>query len=227
MSVTRTRADRVEATRSAILTAAERLFAERGFGVSARQIGEAAGQGNTACVGYHFGTKEDLVRAIVAFHIPRIERLRSRILAEVEGSTEVRDWVGCLIVPMTGYLDALGTPSWFARFHAQATGEPVLREIVAEESQGSLPLVAALDGLHRCLPGLPVEIREERSAMARVLMLHTCAERERALAEDRPTARRSWAQTATGLVDVITALWLAPITPAGSTPARAGPDAGP
>lgn len=54
--------------------------------------------------------------------------------------------------------------------------------------------------------------------MARVLMLHTCAERERALAEDRPTARRSWAQTATGLVDVITALWLAPTTPPGPVP---------
>ncbi|HTK64529.1 MAG TPA: TetR family transcriptional regulator [Pseudonocardia sp.] len=243
MSVTRTRADRVEATRSSILAAAERLFAERGFGVSARQIGEAAGQGNTACVGYHFGTKEDLVRAIVRFHIPRIERLRYRILADVcddsetGDSAEVRDWVSALVVPMTEYLDALGTPSWFARFHAQATSEPVLREIVAEESQGSLPLVAALDGLHRCLPGLPHEVQQERSAMARVLMLHTCAERERALAEDRPTARRSWAQTATGLVDVITALWLAPTTPAGSTPAgstpagptpaRAGPDAGP
>lgn len=230
MSVTRTRADRVEATRSAILTAAERLFAERGFGVSARQIGEAAGQGNTACVGYHFGTKEDLVREIVRFHIPRIERLRSRILADVchdadgcnpetGASREVRDWVVSLIVPMTEYLDALGTPSWFARFHAQATTEPVLREIVWEQSQGSLPLVASLEGLHGCLPGMPVEVREERSAMARVLMLHTCAERERALAEGLPTAQRSWAQTAAGLVDVTTALWLAPTTPAPTTPA--------
>src|SRR5882757_11046342 len=207
------RTDRVEATRSAILAAAERMFAERGFGVSARQIGEAAGQGNTACVGYHFGTKDDLVREIVRFHIPRIERLRSRILADVDGSTEVRDWVSSLIVPMTEYLHALGTPSWFARFHAQATTEPVLRGIVTQESQGSLPLVASLDGLHGCLPGLPVEVREERSAMARVLMLHTCAERERALAEGLPTARRSWVETAAGLVDVISALWLAPTTP--------------
>ena len=220
MPVTRTRADRVEATRSAILGAAERLFAERGFGVSARQIGEAAGQGNTACVGYHFGTKEDLVREIVRFHIPRIERLRTRILTDVTGSTEVRDWVVSLIVPMTEYLDALGTPSWFARFHAQATTEPVLREIVAQESQGSVPLVTALDGLHACLPALPVEVREERSAMVRVLMLHTCAERERALAEGLPTPHRSWAQTASGLVDVTTALWLAaptrPVPPASA-----------
>ncbi len=215
MSVTRVaRADRVEATRCAILEAAERLFAERGFAVSNRQIGEAAGQGNTAAVGYHFGTKEDLVRAVVRRHLPRIERLRVRILADVEGSSEVRDWVTCLVVPMTGYLDALGSPSWFARFHAQATTEPALREIVAVESQHSAPLVAALDGLHRCLPGLPVEVRGERAAMARLLMLHTCAEREKALAEGLPTTRASWAETAAGLVDVLTAVWLAPTTPA-------------
>jgi AcrR family transcriptional regulator len=181
--------------------------------VSARQIGEAAGQGNTAAVGYHFGTKEDLVRAIVRHHIPRIERLRSRILAEAEGSTEVRAWVRCLIVPMTEYLDALGNPSWFARFHAQATAEPGLRVIVREESQSAPSLVASLDGLRRCLPGLAEEVREERSGMARVLMLHTCAERERALAEGLPTTRGSWAETAAGLVDVTASLWLAPPTP--------------
>lgn len=229
VSVTRTRADRVEATRSAILASAERLFAERGFGVSARQIGEAAGQGNTAAVGYHFGTKEDLVRAIVRFHIPRIERLRSRLLTELRdrggatggsagGSPGVRDWVRCLVVPMTEYLDDLGTPSWFARFHAQATSEPALRGIVTRESQGSVPLVESLEGLHGCLPEMPVDVREERSAMARVLMLHTCAERERALAEGLPTARAGWAETATGLVDVITALWLAPSTPSTLAP---------
>ncbi|MGO4759077.1 TetR family transcriptional regulator, partial [Streptomyces sp. 2MCAF27] len=58
------RAEQVSATRELILTAAERLFAERGvYAVSNRQVSEAAGQGNNAAVGYHFGTKADLVRA--------------------------------------------------------------------------------------------------------------------------------------------------------------------
>ena len=59
------RTDRASTTRVAILTAAERLYAEHGvFAVSNRQVSEAAGQGNNAAVGYHFGTKTDLVRAI-------------------------------------------------------------------------------------------------------------------------------------------------------------------
>ena len=48
--------------RQVIIETAERLFAEHGvFAVSNRQIAEAAGQGNTAVVGYHFGTKTDQI----------------------------------------------------------------------------------------------------------------------------------------------------------------------
>src|SRR4051812_47521222 len=61
-------------TREQILTVAERLFAELGVGaVSNRRIGEAAGQGNNTVVGYHFGTKAELVRAIVRRHTGQVE----------------------------------------------------------------------------------------------------------------------------------------------------------
>ena len=53
------RSDRASSTQEAILVAAERLFAEHGvFAVSNRQVSEAAGQGNNAAVGYHFGTND-------------------------------------------------------------------------------------------------------------------------------------------------------------------------
>jgi Bacterial regulatory proteins, tetR family len=61
--------DRSVSTRQAILSAAERLFAERGmYAVSNRQISEAAGQGNNAAACYHFGTRTDLLRAIENKH---------------------------------------------------------------------------------------------------------------------------------------------------------------
>ena len=76
MTTARTvRADRASSTQEAILKAAERLYAEHGvFAVSNRQVSEAAGQGNNAAVGYHFGTKTDLVRAIEQKHRASIER---------------------------------------------------------------------------------------------------------------------------------------------------------
>jgi AcrR family transcriptional regulator len=207
------REERVSATREAILVTAERLFAEHGvYAVSNRQISEAAGQGNTAAVGYHFGTKADLVRAIVRRHTLKVERLRARMVAQVSGSADVRDWVACLVRPTTEYLAELGNPTWFARFGAQVMTDPALREIMTEESLASPSLIETLDGLNRCLPTLPAEVRVERGDMARQLMVHVAAERERALAEGTPTPRTTWHDAATGLIDAIIGLWLAPVT---------------
>ena len=51
-------------TRARILDAAERLFAERGFrGTSVRAITDLAGA-NLAAVGYHFGSKAELLAAV-------------------------------------------------------------------------------------------------------------------------------------------------------------------
>lgn len=69
------RAERAQATRELILTAAERLFAERGVhAVADRQISRA-----------------------------------------------------CAVRPVTGPLDSLGSPGWYARFMTQVTVAPALR----------------------------------------------------------------------------------------------------
>src|SRR5689334_9881630 len=107
---------RAGATRELILTAAERLFAEHGvLAVSNRAVSEAAGQGNNTAVGYHFGTKTDLVRAIIRRHAEPIERERARLLAAAGDSDNLRDWVACLVRPHAEHLAALGNPTWFAR----------------------------------------------------------------------------------------------------------------
>jgi AcrR family transcriptional regulator len=207
------RTDRNAATRERILDAAERLFAEHGVhGVSNRQVAEAAGQGNTAVVGYHFGTKTDLVRAIVHRHSAAIEQTREAMVARVEGSGDLRDWLECLVRPTIDHLAALGSPTWYARFGAQVMTDPALREILVDESLGSPVLLRVLEGLQACLPALPPAVRRERGDVGRHLLVHVPAERERALAEGAPTVRATWADTATGLVDVLVGVWLAPVT---------------
>lgn len=204
---------RAGATRELILATAERLFAEHGVtAVSNRQVGEAAGQGNNTAVSYHFGAKGDLVRAIVRKHNESIERLRGRMVARIGDSTDVREWLACLIYPITEHLAELGAPTWFGRFGAQVMTDPAYREIMAKESMSSPALVRVIDGLNACLPDLPEEVRAERGDMARQLMVHMIAERERALAEGGPTPRASWQDCATGLVDATVGLWLAPVT---------------
>ncbi|MBV9321028.1 MAG: TetR family transcriptional regulator [Mycobacterium sp.] len=206
------RIDRSTATRESILLAAERLLAERGmYAVSNRQISEAAGQGNNAAACYHFGTRTDLLRAIESKHRAPFEELRAQMLADIGDSTELRDWVGCLVRPLTNHLAALGNPSWYARFAAQAMADPVYRHVVTRDALSSPMLVQALDGITRCLSGLPSRVLDERTVMVRNLLMHTCAEHEGELAEHGPQSRSSWPIAAEGLIDAIVALWQAPV----------------
>ena len=215
------RSERATSTQEAILAAAERLYAEHGmFAVSNRQVSEAAGQGNNAAVGYHFGTKADLVLAIEQKHREPIEELREQMVFELSTETGpgtgMRDWVGCLVRPLTEHLAALGcdgSPTWYARFAAQAMTDPAYYNIVVKDALSSPSLVQVIDGINRCLPDLPTDVRYERNIMARNLLIHTCADLERSLAVGASVPRRSWRAAATGLIDAIVGLWLAPVTP--------------
>jgi len=51
--------------------------------------------------------------------------------------------------------------------------------------------------------------------MTRHLITQMTTERERALADSSPTSRTSWHEAANGLIDVMVALWQAPVTREG------------
>ncbi|MCB5908923.1 TetR/AcrR family transcriptional regulator [Streptomyces sp. SF28] len=206
------------------MTSAERLFAEHGLSaVSSRQIGEAAGQGNVTAVSYHFGAKAGLVRAIMTKHGEEIEQIRQQHLADVGDSHDIRDWVGCLVRPVPEHLGSLGSPSWHARFAVQVMTDPMMRALVTDEALTRKHLRQTLDGLGRCLDALPARIRAERGDMARHLITHTCAERERALAEGTAPLHSSWEHTADALTDAIVGLLTAPVTSSRHTLDRTGP----
>jgi hypothetical protein len=48
--------------------------------------------------------------------------------------------------------------------------------------------------------------------MARNLLMHTCADFERAFAEGAGVPRTSWSTVGSGLIDAIVGLWRAPVT---------------
>jgi AcrR family transcriptional regulator len=80
-------ADRTD-TKERILDAAERLFESHGFaGTSLRAITSRAGA-NVAAVHYHFGSREALLRAVLARRIEPINRARLTRLATLEARAE-------------------------------------------------------------------------------------------------------------------------------------------
>ncbi len=71
-------------TKESLLEAAEALFAEHGFaGASLRAI-TARADANVAAAHYHFGSKEGLLRAVVARRLRPMNRVRIARLDEIE-----------------------------------------------------------------------------------------------------------------------------------------------
>ncbi|MYR06644.1 TetR family transcriptional regulator [Gordonia sp. SID5947] len=207
----RVRSERVTATRARIMSAAERLFAEQGVSaVSNRQISEAAGQGNNYAVGYHFGGRLELMRAILEHHNAEIEPLRRTMIDQLGPTVEVRDWIACLVAPQTDYLDSLGTPTYFARFCAQITIDPQFGTLLYEQAAASDELIAVLTGMYASLPTIPKPVLESRDAMARNMILLTLADHERACAAGGATG--SWSGIREQLIDALVGIWLAPVT---------------
>ncbi|MFF3373525.1 TetR/AcrR family transcriptional regulator [Streptomyces sp. NPDC002680] len=86
--------------REQIIRTAERLFAERGVdGVSLRQIGVEAGNGNNSAVQYHFGSKARLVQAIFEYRLPYLHQ-RRRTLVALRRPADLRSWVECYVLPV-------------------------------------------------------------------------------------------------------------------------------
>ena len=83
-------ARRGDTTRHAIVEAAERCFAERGFdGVSLRAITQAAGV-DLALANYHFGSKDNLLRAVIVrrARVVHEDRVRALEAARDEAGTK-------------------------------------------------------------------------------------------------------------------------------------------
>jgi AcrR family transcriptional regulator len=76
--------DRGSRSKDALLDAAERLIAERGFEVPLRDIALAAGQRNNSAVNYHFRSRQDLLDAVVNRRLLPMEVERERMLGELD-----------------------------------------------------------------------------------------------------------------------------------------------
>lgn len=79
---------RSELTKKAILDAAERLFVNKGHeGASMREITQLA-KVNLAAVNYHFGSKDELIIAVMKRRLGAVNAERLRLLDELEAQTE-------------------------------------------------------------------------------------------------------------------------------------------
>ena len=75
-------------TKTRILDAAEKLFAERGFSETSLRLITSKAEVNLASVNYHFGSKKELIRAVLARYLDRFMPAASDELVQLKASSE-------------------------------------------------------------------------------------------------------------------------------------------
>lgn len=201
--------------RERIMLAAERLIAERGPNVSLRDIAVAAGQRNNSAVHYHFGSRHDLIDAIIEHRVAALETRRLELLAEREAdgvADDVRGLLSVLVEPMFSVPYQQGA-THYARFFAQVRSHPALSDganLTTRRRPAIRVIVARLD---RALHDVDEPTRRRRLQSLPTVLFSLLADLE-AAAENGPDPR-----AAGELVDMLTGLLTASVTTPLSQPA--------
>lgn len=160
-------------TKQKLLDAAEQLIAEHGYSAtSLRQIISAAGV-NLASVHYHFGSKEELLHAMVQRHAGPVNEQRLALLDRYEAEA------GGAAVPVSTVLDAFLAPMaraaggkpQFVRVMGRLVSEGLMRFVLEKNFQEVLMRFTA--ALRKALPGLSEEEFRWRMAFMQGAVAHT------------------------------------------------------
>jgi AcrR family transcriptional regulator len=212
MSIAVPTADPSPATGTALrlLDAAERIFAEEGIeAASVRAITQAAGA-NVAAVSYHFGSKQDLVRALLDRRVTEMHDARRPLLDAALSAAHVtaRDIATVWVRPLAELAvdpDRRAYLGFLAVMHAAGPGFRDLTIDVFRRQQVDFDIL-----LERALPHLPGPERWFRLSLAIDTTIRVLADIDRASQPWQSAGGIEADELVGRLVDVVTSL----LTPA-------------
>lgn len=145
---------------TALILAAERLFAEQGIeAVALRHVNQAANQRNMSAAHYHFGSREGLVRAVLMYRWPDLDGRRAAMLDDRVGARDLRFYLEAFILPLIEELTPRAEGNYYLRFMQQYAR---FRGDYTFARQLSPAGVAIYDNLERLIGYIPAEVRRLR-----------------------------------------------------------------
>jgi AcrR family transcriptional regulator len=171
-----------ESTRVMLMEVAERLFATRGIeAVTLREIQEAAGQSNTSVIRYHFGSRDGLIRALIAFRQRTLGAERQEMLAQMREDgkeADPRAVVWLLVRPLANSIKA---GEMFVPFLARLAENPRARSDYWPDHVDDDWTQEKLEELvEAALQDLPERIRRGRTFQLYISLINVLAESARA-----------------------------------------------
>jgi AcrR family transcriptional regulator len=167
-----------------LLDAAAELFAERGIdNVSIAEIVRTAGQRNASAVHYHFGNRDEVLRAVLARHVPVIAERRHQLLerARSRPATDVRSAAEAIVRPVTEFAQRGWRERAYLQIGSELTGaldraSPEIRELM-----GLTVGHAAWKVLRQRCPNVPADLWRQRQEICIVFIGRAAADRARLL----------------------------------------------
>lgn len=167
--------------REAVLDAAERTFAERGFaGASYREIAAEAAV-TQAMITYYFGSKPDLFREVYLRRGRQLAGERMALLEALqarEAPFSVEDVVRAYLVPPFGLVTSTGGRA-FLRLQARLHAEPDEMAFGLRREVYDAPVRAFVTVLAGLLPHLPADVLYRRFAQIIGIYLYILSDAHR------------------------------------------------
>lgn len=171
-------------TRDLLLDAAARLFAERGIdNVSIAEIVRTADQRNASAVHYHFGSRDEILRSVLARHVPAIADRRRELLdrARSRPARDVRSAAEAVVRPVTEFAQRGWRERAYLQIGSELTGaidrtSPDIRELLMQTAG-----YAAWDLFGERCPKVPVDLWRVRREVCIVFIGRAAADRARRL----------------------------------------------
>jgi AcrR family transcriptional regulator len=198
-------------TREKLLRAAEHLFARHGLDVPIREIHALAGQKNASAIQYHFGSKEELVQAIIDRHAPTPDDMDA-VRADLESrQAEPRSFVEAIVRRLCGYLGSEESRDYI-RFSFHYLQQTSLRAVLAQETQhhSMAAVYAETELVRRMFPALPERLVRERAVASMSFVALEVAERARLIDDASTEGVLDEDEFIANLVDMAAAILTAP-----------------
>lgn len=144
--------------------------------MTTRQITEAAEQRNTSAVSYHFGSRQGLLRTLLARRGAPVDEERGRLRRALVGDPTTAELVACLVVPYASLLDDEGGRAYL-RIVAQLRGRFAAWRVESDAAT-TRHLAEIMDEIERRADAPPA-VRAERVVALIMLLTGSTAERAR------------------------------------------------